>query len=172
MKQDPCLREPWKDISAPPRPVRWVTPLLACLVLFQSSAAAGAFPALPIAQFDDFAPPPSEYETDWELWVKVAILAVIVFATYMSAYFIVFPMRLRSGNPPWPMSLYGRCNAGAWFIWVTAALVIFFNELEWNPDEPTALGRYGLRIGMGVLAVGGALIWLFAFRSEGQREST
>ena len=141
--------------------------MLICWMVGEVALGAGWQPvSSPLAQLQrTFSLQPS----DWDHWLKVVVLAVIVMGTYLTFYFVVFPNRLRSGGS-WPRSLYGWCNALAWLLSVVAALIIFWQDLPIMVDgKVTPLGQYGPRIGVGLLAVGGAAIWWFAFRSSRQK---
>jgi hypothetical protein len=147
----------------------WLVIVLSVIyAAWHQRTAAAASPAPLLAQMTSSRSAPSDGQIgDLDLWSRVAILLAVIFAVYLITYFIVFPMMLRRQNrPPWPISLYGKCNAIAWLIWVLAAFGIFFNKLQIVTGSGiTPWGQYGPRAALIAVAFLGAFIWWFLFRS-------
>jgi hypothetical protein len=158
----------------------WVvaTPVVAAVAWLLTSpsqglAAAGEPGCAPLlAQFGGDGgplPPTGRHLADWKLPLKIGLIVACALIVAMVFYFVVYPSVLRrEKNPPWPLTLFGRCTAAAWFMIWMIGLVVFWKEMVIRDEfgGTTFLGEHGLRMAVVAVAVAFAVLWWFVWRSD------
>ena len=131
-----------------------------------------AFPVRVMAQLFSPGFPDTGEAFDWAIAIRIGIIIVSAIAVFVLGYFVVYPTVLRRENARvWPVTLFGRCTAGAWFFAWTIALAALWRELAFeNEFGQSFWSEYGARIGMVLVAVLGAAACLLLWQSSVPKE--
>jgi len=158
------------------RPNGWpLTPaILVALAIFvglglRDAQAAGPSPLL--AQFETGPGPdgPGAQAMSWKMLAKIGVILALGLIFCLICYFAIYPTVLRRGsNPVWPLTLFGRCTALAWFLTWMAALGILWDDLVFQDEfgGTTFWREHGARLGTAAAAVGLAVLWMYLWRSD------
>ncbi len=140
-------------------------------------ASGGESTALPLlwAQFDPTttSAAPTEGAFNWQMPAKIGAIVALALVICMISYYVIYPTVLRWGRV-WPVTLFGRCSALAWFLTSLVVLAVLWDDLVFA-DEFGGVNfwrEHGGRLAVVAVGVVFAVAWMYLWRSDVPQKST